>query len=277
MRICAITNVLDEDFNLPIWLNHYGRELGPENCIIVDRGSHKLPALTTQSVLQTHRLPLDENRRARTISSLTNTMLEYYDVVLYTDCDELLVPDPGAYSGLRDFFARTDARTYTAAGVEVVHKLDEEDPLDVTRPLLSQRAFCGFNSWMCKTAATRDPIWWGGGFHASSQPPVFNGLYLFHTKLIDFGEALKRAAQLRQFDWADGMDPSYHRYPPLFTVNVIRAAVDLGVEDFDAAVVPMTEQALRSAEKAPNDLYYLKEEVRPRCLFRIPERFRTAF
>lgn len=277
MRVCAITNVLDEHFNLPIWLAHYGRQVGPENCIVVDRGSESLPAMTSQSVLQTHRFPLDEARRARTISSLANTMLDYYDVVLYTDCDELVVADPASYSSLTDFFSRTDARTFTAAGVEVVHKLDQEDPLDLTRPLLAQRAYCGFNSWMCKTVATRDPIWWGGGFHASSSPPAFNGLYLFHIKLIDFGEALKRAAQLRRFDWADGQDPSYHRYPPMFTVNVIRAAVDLEVHDFDPEVVEMTHQALRSAEKAPNDLYYLKEEVRPRHLFRIPERFSAAF
>lgn len=276
MRVCAITNVLDEHFNLPLWLNYYGRELGPENCVIVDRGSVSLPALTTQSVIQTHRHPLDDAKRARTISSLTNTLLDYYDVVLYTDCDEMLVPDPALYSGLIDYFSRTDAPAYSAAGIDVVHKLDVEDPIDLSRPLLSQRSYGVFNSWLCKTLATRKPIAWGGGFHAATAAPHFSGLYLFHMAMVDAGERLKRAAQLRKFEVVNPEGAPYHRFPPLFSINILMASTQLEVRDFDAEVPGMVARALGSAKPDHEGLYYIQEEIRPKYFFQIPERFKAS-
>ena len=276
-RVCAITNVLDEDFNLPIWLRYYGRELGPENCIVVDRGSTSLPPMTTQSLLQTHRSPFDDGQRSRGMADLTAMMLEHYDVVIYTDCDEYLVPDPNRFDGLVDYFSRTDQRVYTAAGIDLYHKLDVEDPIDPSRPLLGQRAYGLYNSWLCKTLATRDPIRWSGGFHAASVPPSWDGLYLFHTAMIDCGERLKRAAQLRRFEVTDVESAPHHRYPPIWPVNVLVKTSGFDVHDFDAEVPGLTERALSSAEQADDGLYYVTDEVRTRYLLRVPERFREAF
>jgi hypothetical protein len=276
MRVCAITNVLNEFFNLPVWLDYYGRQLGPENCIVVDRGSDWLPALNGQSLIQTHRHPLDDAKRARTMAALAATMLDYYDVVIYTDCDELLVPDPALYSGLVDYFTRTDQRAYTAAGIDLIHKLDVEDPLDPSRPILSQRSYGFFNSWVCKTLASRDPIRWSGGFHAASVPPEFSGLYLFHTAMADCGERLKRAAQLRGFEVTDPDKAPYHRYPPIFSVNILVSSTGREVRDFDAEVPALMSQTLQGAHKTEEGLYYFTEEVRPRYLLQIPERFRSA-
>lgn len=276
MRVCAITTVLDEFFNLPRWLAHYGRELGPENCIVVDRGSSSLPGLSTQSLIRTPRSPLDDGSRARTVEHLVSAMLEHYEVVIYTDCDEFLVADPARYANLADFFGRTDARAYTAIGVDVIHKLDEEDPWDPALPLLRQRSYGLFNSWLCKTIATREPIRWDGGFHAASAAPRFSDLYLFHSKLADLGESLKRAAQSRLFDVVDEGAGPHHRAPRPYPLPKLLKCLEQEVADLDPAMPALLERVLASVQISDHGLHYITEEVRPEQVFRIPERFRDA-
>ena len=147
MRVCAITNVYNEFFNLPIWLRYYGRELGIENCIVVDHGSDSLPPETADcSLIRTPRSTFDDNKRARTLSHLVSGMLEHYDAVIYTDCDEFLVADPGKYSGLRDYLASSNKPAWTAIGFDVEHHLVAEEALDPERPVLDQRSHLMFNS-----------------------------------------------------------------------------------------------------------------------------------
>lgn len=276
MRVCAITTVLDEFFNLPHWLAYYGRELGPENCIVVDRGSSALPGLSAQSLIRTPRSPLDDGSRARTVSHLVGAMLEHYEVVIYTDCDEFLVADPARYTGLLDFFERTASRAYTAIGIDLIHKLDEEDPLDPALPLLRQRSYGLFNSWLCKTIATREGMRWDGGFHASSAPPHFSDLYLFHSKLADVGEGLKRAAQNRRFEVVDQNSGPHHRAPRPYPLPKLMECARREVADLDPALPDLLERVLASVRTSDHGLHYITEEVRPEQLFRIPERFRDA-
>jgi hypothetical protein len=276
MRACAITNVRDEVFNLPHWLAYYGRELGPENCIVIDQGSSSLPPLPYSGLIRTPPGPFDDGRRSRMIAHLMSAMLEHYDVVIYTDCDEFLVPDPGLFSGLLDFLRRTDLPWYTALGLDLIHKLDEEDPLEAGVPLLRQRSYAQFNSWLCKTIVTRESLRWDGGFHASSAPPVFGELYLFHSKLADAGESLKRAAQNRKFETADERAGPHHRAPRPFPLPKLLKCASYEVVDMDRTLPGLRDQVLGSMHYSDHGLHYFKGEVRPEQLLRIPERFRDA-
>ena len=273
MKVCAITCGYNEFFSLPIWLSHYGRELGPENCIVIDRGSDRLPDLSKNSLVRIPAAPLDEPKRVQTVTGVVQAMLQNYDVVIYSDCDELLVADPASYSGLLDFFAKTDAHAYTAIGVDIYHKINEEDPYDPERPILGQRSFCVFNSYLCKTLACREALRWGGGFHAASSPPEFHGLYVFHTAMMDCGERLKRAAQLRKFEVVDPTVAPYHRFPHVFSWNIFGGISNFPVRDFDAEIPELTARTAASAELREDGLYHFAEEVRPDYLLRIPERF----
>ena len=277
VKVCAITNVYNETFNLPLWLGHYGREVGRENCIVVDHGSEALPDLGGAGLIRTPRGPLDDGLRARMIGQLVTAMLEHYDVVLYSDADELLVADPASYSGLRDFFARTEARAYTAVGLDVIHNLFAEDPLDVSRPVLEQRRFGVWNGWLCKTLATRDPIRWGGGFHASSAPPSFSDLYLFHLRAVDLGEMVKRAALTRRLESADPEAGEHHRRPLAWFVNNLLGASSWTVQETLDDGPAFAAKLEATVQRGEDGLYGFADPLRPGHLVTFPERFKGAF
>ena len=48
------------------------------------------------------RMLFDDGQRAEFVSDLQRDLLRYFDVVIYTDCDELLVPDQ-AFRSLREY------------------------------------------------------------------------------------------------------------------------------------------------------------------------------
>jgi len=51
------------------------------------------------------------------------------------------LPDPLSYPTLRQYIDESDFEFVNAIGLEILHIIDQEDPLDLTRPILSQRQF----------------------------------------------------------------------------------------------------------------------------------------
>ena len=95
-RIAIMTMVYNESTNLPIWIGHYRRTAPSANLFVIDHGSDDG---STAPVSGVTRIPLprgelDERDRTFLINSLQQGFLRYYDIVIYADCDELLVPDP---------------------------------------------------------------------------------------------------------------------------------------------------------------------------------------
>ncbi len=187
MRIAAFTMAYNEPVFLPLWKAHYGQQLGLENIFCIDHGSDDgstdNPGI---SVLRIPRGKLDEDERAAFVSRFHASLLVYYDAVIFTDCDEFLVPDPRLYTGLRDFVERRCDTTNTAVGLNVLHAPDQEAPVDLYKPVFTQRSFVRFHGLYCKTLVSRVPIAWKPGFHACDfAPRVDTGLYLFHLKYMD--------------------------------------------------------------------------------------------
>lgn len=205
MKVCCFTNARDEYFNLPIWAKYYTNQFGPENCIILDHGSEEAALRNTHGA-SIIRLPIsefDDVRRAQAVRHFAESMLKYYDAIVYTDCDEILVADPRKYSGLLEMISKMESDSVTAIGLNVIHDTRTEDPIVDGRSILSQRKYVQFTSPMCKTLISKNPIIWGGGFHSSSHPVSFADLYLFHLRAVDFGESLKRLSITRKLTWAD--------------------------------------------------------------------------
>jgi len=123
MRVCAVTNVFNEAFNLPIWLRHYGAQVGIENCLVVDHGSNdgSTADLGGAGVIRLPRSPFNDHKRARMIAGLVGSLLPAYDAMLYSDCDELLVADPAKYANLVAFCEAFEGKAATAIGLNVIH------------------------------------------------------------------------------------------------------------------------------------------------------------
>jgi hypothetical protein len=278
LRICGITNVYNEQFNLPIWLNYYGKQFGVENCFIINHGSDdgSVDNIGESVRIDMVRSPLSDSKRAEFISDFVNSLLHIYDAAVYTDCDEILVAAPQKYSGLRHFVEEMQSPTATAIGLNIVHNLAVEGALDDSLPILRQRRHAQFVTPMCKTLITQKPIRWSAGFHGCSFPPNFSDLFLFHTRWVDLGESLKRLTLTRSMQYESPNAAPHQRLPYLHYLKHFESIAGKEVVDnFDFS--NFVADIVQSTVMTQNGIYHSKIDVRSQNVVKIPEIFNDVF
>jgi hypothetical protein len=206
VRVVAMTMVYNEGDMLRRWLAHYGRHLGEHSLIIIDHGSDdgSTDHIGAAGRITLPRGPFDDGQRADFVSGLQENLLQYYDAVIYTDCDEFLVPDPRSFSSLADYVEKMTVDCVRAVGVNLFHIRDREEPLRADAGFLDQRSYCQFYSPECKPVVTRTPMIWQAGFHACNKKALLDpGLLLIHAKMADSASALARLAVTRKIPWSE--------------------------------------------------------------------------
>ncbi len=212
LKLAALTMAYNETALLPIWARHYARQAGPDHCYVVDHGSTEpISVPPGVNVVRLPRSAHDDVRRARFISKLLCGLLEYYDWVIYTDVDELVLADPERYSNLQQFCAHAKHRTINAIGFDVQHVPLLEAPLNLDQPVGQQRGWVRFTSAMCKPVLTCQPLDWTAGFHGSNQEPAFSDVCLFHLHWADRDIGLNRLAKTRVMPWSDDASGCHQR------------------------------------------------------------------
>ena len=218
-RTAIVTMVYNERANLPVWQRHYRRAVPDGELFVVDHGSDddSTAALHGVSRIPLPRRSMDEMPRTRFMRLLQASLLQYYDIVIYTDCDELIVVDPDVSATLGDYVASTDYQYASPIGLNVQHMIDEEPALHDGAPMLSQRRYCFFRSNMCKPLISRVRLQWEPGFHSCDRPlHIDRNLYLFHIKCIDRDRALARQRVLQHVRWTqkaiDAQHGAHHRF-----------------------------------------------------------------
>jgi hypothetical protein len=195
MSAFAITFAYNEAFFLPRWASYYGSQLGLQNLFVLDHGSSDLSTagLGAINIIKVPRTPFDDVRKINFATYMHSALLQYYDAGFVVDADEFLVADPKRYRSLRDFAERTPIDAPAAVGLELCHIRHLEADFNTSLPILAQRDYVLFDSWMCKRCFARKSIRFGGGCHTSDQPVVFDpGLYLIHLKNFDYKHRLVR-------------------------------------------------------------------------------------
>ncbi len=186
--VAAITMARDEGAMLTRWVRYYGDQLGLDHLVVIDDNSsdgstRDLPC----SVL--HIPPIKasfEEARMGMLSSLSASLLQAYDAVLFADVDEFVVADPDKYDGLLDLVAdRKGKQALGVMGLNVV-QLADEAPLDPAQPILGQRRAAKFMPLMCKPSLKWVPADWRWASHGIMAPyKVDPDLYMFHMKFAD--------------------------------------------------------------------------------------------
>ncbi len=211
LRIAAITFCRDEGRMLPLWVKYYGEQLGVENLYVVDDNSEDG---------STDDLPCDvlhippirggkfNSTRMAMVGNLGRSLLQLYDVVMFCDTDEFIVPDPDKYAGLVPYIEAKTAEGVEAVasiGLNVVHDVGTEPPLDLTKPLLGQRQLAKFLPLMCKPAIKWVPAHWTTGTHGIRTPyRVDPDLWMFHMKFGDRDHLQEAADHRLRMVEADG-------------------------------------------------------------------------
>lgn len=294
MKVAAITMVYNEHLYLPIWLRYYGRSLGAENLFVIDHGSDDgSTARHAQGGWNRIRLPrdeFDEEARAAMLSHFAASLLKYYDVVMYTDCDEMLLPDPEKHASLKAYCEQLPHDAVRAVGVDVVHIPRRQRPFKPRLGVLEQRRFGVFAPRWCKPLIVRKPVTWAPGFHncRSLSVPVDPELSLFHLKYIDLDACLARLKLTReQIRWSARtfeINASSHHRAADETLGLkfhqFQQAHSQGlfIDWNPAALVGASEPAEAADPEAP-----VAAETEPatppmhRALIRIPDRYVGQF
>ena len=189
-----MTMVRDEHVFLPIWLRYYSKFFQAENIYVLDH--HSTDGSTDGDGFV--RIPISQPTygvawQNETVQRYQHELIDQYDVVLSTDADEIVAPDP-RHQNLGEYIDHFDQDFVTCRGYEVLHMKNDEAPYDQSRPILTQRSTWYHNPLYSKSLLARVPMLWNVGFHermdrrTNSDPH----LYLIHLHRIDYDICLAR-------------------------------------------------------------------------------------
>jgi hypothetical protein len=203
-QIAAVTMVYNEPEYLSIWLRHYSKHVGLNNCFIIDHGSDdgSTESLIGCNVIRVPRDSYDPVVQSLYNSKFCSSLLCWYKRVIYSDVDEILVPDPNIAETLFDYCTRPLPDIVTAIGLNVQQIPDLEAAIDITMPISNQRSWVLASASMCKPLLINRDIRWSGGSHSADAKLVFDHLYMFHLRWFDFDIGMARLARTRKMDWA---------------------------------------------------------------------------
>jgi hypothetical protein len=206
MQIAIITMAYNERVNLPIWLRHYTKHCPGAALFVIDHGSDdgSTRGLAGATVIPLPRTPFDDQMRVEVVADIQHALLRVYDVVIYTDCDEMLVADPRKHASLAGFLGVIGAEVIAPVGLNLQHLLGIEASIDLAAPILGQRRHVRFASGMCKPSIARVPLIWVPGFHWCDRMPDYRAdLFQFHLKWMDMGVSLGRLHLTREMAWSE--------------------------------------------------------------------------
>ncbi|MGH3998483.1 MAG: glycosyltransferase family 2 protein [Pseudonocardiaceae bacterium] len=189
-----VTIVRNESVFLPIWLRYYGQFFSAQDMYVLD---HQSTDGSTEGDGFT-RIPVSHPEYGagwqRDVQQrYQHELVGRYDVVLCTDVDEIVAPDP-RLGDLGAYIDRFNEDFVTCRGYEVLHQKDHEPPFDPTTPVLGQRATWYSNLLYSKPLLARVPMLWDGGCHkrVDGRRNDDPNLYLIHLHRMDYDLCLAR-------------------------------------------------------------------------------------
>jgi hypothetical protein len=206
MKIAIVTMVYNERVNLPIWIRHYSAHCPGAALFVIDHGSDdgSTQGLPGINLIPLPRTPFDDQTRTEFVTDFQHALLRFYDIVIYTDCDEMLVADPRDHVSLASFLAATGSEVIAPTGLLLLHLPGIEPPIDPSAPILGQRRYVEFRAGMCKPSIARVQLHWTPGFHSCDRMPDYRtDLYQFHLVAMDADVARGRWQLTRTMEWSE--------------------------------------------------------------------------
>jgi hypothetical protein len=282
--VAVMTMARDEGPMLRRWVDHYARHVGRGHLLVLDDGS--VDGSTEEAGCAVMRLPglrapHGFNRaRLSLVSKLAGGLLESYDVVVFTDVDEFLVPDPAHHDDLVSFLAaRPDDDVLAPVALNVLHHVGTDEPLRPGAPVLGQRRLAQLAPVMCKPSIKRVPRRWGANTHGIRAPyRVDSELAMFHLKFAD-RDTLRATAQRRHaLVHAEQRGGGSSWQFPAEDLDRLLASLTEGVEaadvpELDLGAVDTGALVLRDGEEHRSPKVGQVTSLQQEALVRIPERF----
>lgn len=199
-----VTMVHNEAVFLPIWLRYYSRFFRPEDIYVLDHestdGSTEVGGFRRQPV---SRERVDHVWMLRMIEAKQHELFEQgYDMVLVTDVDEIVIPDP-ELGDLGSYMDTMVEDFVSCMGYEIVHLPDRESELDPDQPIMEQRRYWAENATYNKSALATEPSRWVPGFHRREDHHFHPDpdLFMVHLHRVDYESCRVRHRQRSFQQW----------------------------------------------------------------------------
>ena len=145
-------------------------------------------------------IPFDDDFKAMALTSFAKVLVQCYEIVVTTDCDELLVG-----LGIRDSEVLPTLRSLEGIaapiGFEIVQHISREDAFDPSAKIESQRAYGFFASGYTKPVIWKKRSEFGGGLHnVRDEFEYAPTLGLLHLRSVDESISESRATQRREVE-----------------------------------------------------------------------------
>ena len=188
-RIAIVTIVHQSPVILRKWITHHSTLVGQRNLFVIAHGTcpeHQdfKGEYNYLTVPRLFHLDIDA-QRMNAVSDFVSFLQHYYDAVLYTDADELLLLDPSLDISFQDHILSDTEKTRAPLFFNIIPKPDQTS-LDWQKPILSQSLALSFNPKLCNPCVfyQRPHLF---GRHATLEVPhrIDPGLFMFHLKYVD--------------------------------------------------------------------------------------------
>lgn len=188
-KSCVFTLQHDEDFYLPMWVKYYSKHFDNQDIYIFAHNPTELTEPLLKSYenigINVERIFTDEIFNHDWLNDIVHStqrnLLNNYEYVVFTDCDEIISP---VGISLRDFIDNATENSYRCLGFNVVEdKLSRDARMD-------------------KTLITKIPLVYEYGYHTSSPNVDINDqIHLYHLHKLNYEKAWNRNLRLSQEKW----------------------------------------------------------------------------
>jgi len=199
---CAIfTMVRDEKVFLPIWLKYYSKYFNGKDIYIID---HETKDNSIEECKKHYKFNLKKVNnpflfprkfRQETIRNMQEELLKSYQYVLFTDIDEIIIPNLEKFKDLKDYLTKFKKDCVRCNGFELIHIKNKELEIDLNKSILSQRNFWYQNILYSKPLLSNKLLNWCAGFHnegPNDSNTIDKELYLLHLHKMDLNLALEK-------------------------------------------------------------------------------------
>lgn len=177
MNYFVLTVQYNENFMLPVFLDHYSKFLDPQHIKVVDHGSDNIPPyIDYERIFIPRDRPYSESTRLRIVQHFVSGLLEYYDFGIFVDCDELI-----DLTNIDKINFETH-RIHHVAGFDVFFR-QTDDGIRL-RGLL--------NPGMCKPSIFKYMPYWTAGFHEAGEPMSMLHFPMAHTRFLYKQQSIAR-------------------------------------------------------------------------------------
>lgn len=204
--IAIVTMVYDDVAYFKIWLRYWTKRLPASSLYVIVHGATDelldlAKGVTAIPMNRPPSYPKMEQDRWRMLSHFVSGLTVMHDVVVYNDVDEILVLDPLVGNDVVAALLEASAPVSSPLGLEVIHRADlEPHPIDLAKPVLSQRPHVRPSNFFCKPCIVRTPVRWSRGGHFANHPELHfvKGLYNIHLRNFDDDQFRERAKKRRE-------------------------------------------------------------------------------